>query len=80
MVTQQMERRHPDGRKSKNISIILCGRAFKIIKAHGVKYQFESTPGVGFQYGEFKLKTLLHLRHNHNLLSWVEFCRYDKIF
>ena len=58
---------------AKIFSSILCGCAFKIIKAHGVKYQFGSTSGMGCQDGRFTFKTLLHLRHNHNLPSWVAF-------
>ena len=49
----------------------MCGRLFKIIRKHGVKYQFGSTPGVGCQDGTFKINTLLHLRHNRNLPTWV---------
>ena len=36
-----------------------------------MKCQFGSTPGVGFQDGTFTIKKLLHLRHNHNLPTWV---------
>ena len=56
---------------SKVFSSILCARLFKVIKKHGVKYQFGSTPGVGCQDSIFTIKTLLHLRHNHNLPTWV---------
>ena len=52
--------------RSKVFSSILCARLFQVIKKHGVKYQFGSTPGVGCQDGTFTIKTLLHLRHNHN--------------
>ena len=68
-----MVRHHPDGHRRKIFFSILCGCESNIIKAHGVKYQFGSTPGVGCQYGSFTLKTLLHLRQNHNLPSWVGF-------
>ena len=34
---------------SKIFSSILCTRLFKIIRKHGVKYQFGSTPGLGCQ-------------------------------
>ena len=54
-------------------SSIMCGRLFKIINKHGVKYQFGYTPGVGCHERTFKIKTLLHLIHNHNLPTWVEF-------
>ena len=65
---------------AKLFSSILRGRAFKIIKAHGVKYQFGSTLGVGCQDGSFTLKTLLNLRQNHNLPSWVAFADLVKYF
>ena len=40
---------------------------------YGVKYQFGSTPGVVYQDVRFTPKTLLNLRHNQNLPSWVAF-------
>ena len=65
---------------SKVFSNILCTRLFKVIYKHGVKYQFGSTPGVGCQDGTFTIKTLLHLRHNHNLPIWVAFADLVKAF
>ena len=65
---------------SKLFSSILRTRLFHIIKVHGVKYQFGSTPGVGCQDGSFKIKTMLHLRHNHNLPTWVMFADLVKAF
>ena len=41
---------------SKIFSSIMCTRLFRIIDAHGVKYQFGSTPGVGCQDGSFTIK------------------------
>ena len=38
------------------------------------------TPGVECQYGTFTIKTLLHLIHNHNLPTWVEFTDLVKAF
>ena len=58
----------------------MCGRLFIIIIKHGVKCQFGSTPGVGCQDGTFTIKTLLHLRHNHNLQTWVAFADLVKSF
>ena len=55
-------------------------RLFKIIKKHGVKYQFGSTPGVGCQDGSFTIKTMLHLRYNHNLPTFVMFADLVKAF
>ena len=65
---------------SKHFSSILCTRLFKIIEAHGVRYQFGSTPGVGCQDGIFTIKKMLHLRHNHNLPTWVMFADLVKAF
>ena len=56
---------------SKISSSILCTGLFHIVKAHRVKYQFVSTPGVGCQDGSFIIKTMMHLRYNHNLPMWV---------
>ena len=64
----------------KIFSLILCTRLFHIIKEHGVKYQFGLTPGVGCQDDSFKIKTMLHLRHNHNLPTWVMFVDLVKAF
>ena len=65
---------------SKVFSSLICKRIFKIIKKHGVKYQFGSSPGVGCQDGTFKIKTILHTRHNHNLPSYVSFVDLVKAF
>ena len=59
---------------------ITCVRLFKIIRKHGVKFQFGSTPGVGCQDGKFTINKLLHLRHNHNLQKWVAFTDLVKAF
>ena len=59
---------------------IMFGRLFKIISKHGVKCQFGSTPGVRFQDVTFTIKKLLHLRHNHNLPTWVAFADLFKTF
>ena len=58
----------------------MCTRLFKIIKKHGVKYQFGSTPGVGCQDGSFAIKAMLHLRYNHNLPTFVMFADLVKAF
>ena len=58
---------------SKIFSSILCTRLFKTIIKHGVKYQFGSTPGVGCQGRSFTIKTMLYLRYNHNLPTFVMF-------
>ena len=65
---------------SKTFSSILCTRLFKIIEAHGVRYQFGSTLGMGCQDGSFTIKMMLHLQHNHNLPTWVMFADLVKAF
>ena len=65
---------------SKIFSSILCTRLFKIIRKHGVKYQFGLTPGVGCQDSSFAIKTMLHLRYNHNLPTFVMFADIVKAF
>ena len=45
---------------SNIFSSLLCKRLFSIIRKHGFKYQFGSSPGVGCQDGTFTIKTLLH--------------------
>ena len=65
---------------AKVFSSLICKRLFKIIKEHGVKYQFGSSPGVGCQDGTFTIKSLLHMRHNHNLPSYVAFVDLVKAF
>ena len=59
---------------------LICKSLFKIIKKHGVKYQFGSSPGVGCQDGTFTIKTLLHTRHNPNIPSYVTFVDIVKAF
>jgi len=49
-------------------------------KKHGLKYQLGSTPGAGCPDGRFTIKTLLHLRHSHNLPMWVLFADLVKAF
>ena len=65
---------------SKIFSSIMCTHLFRIIDAHGVKYQFGLTPVVGCQDGSFTIKKMLHLRHNHNLPTWVMFADIVKAF
>ena len=59
---------------------LLCKSLFSIIKKHGVKYQFGSSPGVGCQDGTFPIKTLLHTRQNHDLPTYVAFVDLVKEF
>jgi hypothetical protein len=65
---------------SKIFSRILTARSYQILDKHGTKYQFGATPKVGCQDGNFTLKTLLHLRHQHDLESSVVFADLVKAF
>ena len=65
---------------SKIFSSILCTRLFKIIIKYGVKYQFGLTPGLGCQDVSFTTKTMLHLRYNKNLPTFVMFADLVKAF
>ena len=65
---------------SKIFSSIMCTRLFKIIKKHALKYQFGSTQWVGCQDGSFTIKTMFHLRYNHNLPTFVMFADLVKAF
>ena len=65
---------------SKAFSSILCARLFKVIKKHRVKYQFGSTLEVGCHDRSFSIKSLLNLRYNHNLLTWILFADLVKAF
>ena len=65
---------------SELMSRIVNQRLFKIIDKHGNKFQFGSTPKVGCRDGIFTLKTLLILRRNHDLPSYVAFVDLVKAF
>ena len=58
---------------SKLQSSILNQRLFKLLDAHGIKSHFGGTPNLGCQDGQFTLKILLHLRHQHQHPSFVAF-------
>ncbi len=45
----------------------------RLLNKHGTRFQFGGTPELGCQDGLFVLKTLLTMRKNHNLLSYVAF-------
>ena len=58
---------------SKIFSCILNERLYRLLGEHGVNTQFGATPEVGCQDGSFTLKTLLHLRRQHNLPTFIAF-------
>jgi len=65
---------------SKIFSRILTARLYTLLEKHGTKYQFGATPHSGCQDGNFTLKTLLHLRRQHNLETFVVFADLVKAF
>lgn len=58
---------------SKILSCVLTERAYKLLELNGIQTQYGATPKVGCQDANFVLKTALHLRHQHNLPSFVAF-------
>ena len=65
---------------SKIFSSILNGRIFKIVEAHGSRFQFGGTPKVGCADGLFTIKTLLNMRRNHDQDTYVAFVDLVKAF
>ena len=65
---------------SKIFSRILTARLYKLLHLHGTKYQFGATPNSGCQDANYTLKTLLHLRRQHNLETFVVFADLAKAF
>ena len=65
---------------SKIFSKILTTRLYKLLDKHGTKYQFGATPQSGCQDANYTLKTLLHLRRQHNLGTFVVFADLVKAF
>ncbi len=58
---------------SKIFSSIMNDRAFKLLDKHAMQFQFGGTPELGCRDGLYVLKTLLTMRKNHNLPSYVAF-------
>ena len=65
---------------SKIFSRILTARTYKILEKHGTQNQFGATRNVGCQDGNFTLKTLVHLRRQHNQETYVVFADLVKAF
>jgi hypothetical protein len=59
--------------RSKIVSSVMNGRAFKLLEQHGTRFQFGGTPELRCRDGLFVLKTLLTMQKNHNLPSYVAF-------
>ena len=54
---------------SKILCRIINRRLFKVLKIYGTEYQFSGTPEIGCHEGIFTLKTFLHARRSHDLIS-----------
>ena len=65
---------------SKLFSKIMTTRAQALMAKHGTTYQFGATPDVGCQDGSFVLHTAAHLRHQHNLETYVVFADLVKAY
>ena len=65
---------------SKILSRIITSRLYILLEKHGPKYQFGATPRAGCPDGSFTLKSLLHLRRQHNLPTYVAFVDLVKAF
>jgi len=58
---------------SKVVSIFINNRLQRLLKEHGVPYQFGATPSLGCVDAVFTLKTLLQERRERSLDTWVTF-------
>ena len=68
---------------NRSVNDTHVGRLWLFLRCRSVlimKCQFRSTSGVRCQYGTFRIKTLLHLRNNHNLPTGVSFTDLFKAF
>jgi hypothetical protein len=65
---------------SKIFSRILTDQLYKLLEKHGTKYQFGATPNSGCQDANYTLKTLLHLRRQYNLKTFIVFANLVKAF
>jgi hypothetical protein len=65
---------------SKIFSLVMKARAFKLLSKHGTWFLFGGTPELGCCDGLFVLKTMLNMRKNHNLPSYVGFVDFVKAY
>ena len=71
--SQQKERSDAHGCMLKKNCSVMKGRAFKLLKTQGTKFQFDGTPELGCCDGLFVFKAMLTLQKNHNLPSYLGF-------
>ena len=62
------------------MSIVITTRLQVVLLEHGIPTQFGSSPKTGCPDGSFSLRTLLHMRKEHDLKSWVVFVDLIKAF
>ena len=62
------------------MSIVITTRLQVALLEHGIPTQFGSSPKTECSDGSFSLRTLLHLRKEHDLNSWVVFVDLIKAF
>ena len=65
---------------SKLMSIILNTRLQIALEKYGTPLQFGASPKLGCAEGSFSLRSLLQMRKEHNLQSWVVFADLIKAF
>ena len=62
------------------MSIILNTRLQIALEKYGTPLQFGASPKLGYAEGSFSLRSLLQMRKEHNLQSWVVFADLIKAF
>ena len=62
------------------MSIILNTRLQIALEKCGTPLQFGASPNMGYPEGSFFLRSLLQMRREHNLQSWVVFTDLIKVF
>ena len=65
---------------SKIMSLVITFRLQHILKIEGTPVQFGASPDTGCPDGSFSLKTLLQIRKEHDMISWVVFVDLIKAF
>ena len=65
---------------SKIFSSVMNARAYQLLAEHGTRFQIGGTPKLGCHDSLFVLKTMLNMRKNHNLPSYVGFVNLVKAY
>ena len=64
----------------RGINFVITFRLQHILKIEGTPVQFGASPDTGCPDGSFSLKTLLQIRKEHDMISWVVFVDLIKAF